>query len=110
MNATRRPVVFGVAVAIAVTLVGLVGCTSHALTSADDATKNTVDGVGALPGSGSEGALSSAPVSVVRPYSGETPVGALIPGNRVILIGDSIFASISSRYGAQACASLVPNG
>ncbi len=110
MNATRRHVVFGIAIAIPVALVSLAGCTSHALTGADGVTPITVNGVGALPGSGGEGKLSSVPVTVAQPYSGVAPVGSPIQGDRVILIGDSIFASISSRYGNQACTSLVPNG
>ncbi len=110
MNATRKPVVFGVGVALSAALVSLVGCTSRALTSADRATQVTVNGVGVLPGSGAVGPLSSAPLSVELPYSGVAPVGSLIPGNRVILIGDSIFASISARYGNQACTTLVPAG
>ena len=110
MNATRRYVAFWFAAAVAAGAAGLAGCTSHALNGADGAAANTVTGVGVLPGSGGQGTLSPVPVSVARPYSGETPVGSLILGNHVLLIGDSIFASISPRYGNQACEALVPNG
>ncbi|MGB8860256.1 MAG: hypothetical protein WCC60_13405 [Ilumatobacteraceae bacterium] len=37
-------------------------------------------------------------------------VGALVPGNRVILIGDSVMASTSQRYGGEMCDALVPLG
>jgi lysophospholipase L1-like esterase len=38
------------------------------------------------------------------------PVGRLVHGNRVLVIGDSIIASISNRYGGQLCDRLVPRG
>ena len=37
-------------------------------------------------------------------------IGARVPGNRVILIGDSVMASTSKRYGGEMCAALVPLG
>ena len=39
-----------------------------------------------------------------------TTVGQQAEGNRVIVIGDSIMASISNRYGNQLCEQLVPKG
>lgn len=41
---------------------------------------------------------------------GRRTVGRLVDGNRVIVIGDSILASISNRYGNQLCEELVPRG
>ena len=38
------------------------------------------------------------------------PVGRLVDGNRVLVIGDSILASISNRHGGQLCDRLVPRG
>ena len=38
------------------------------------------------------------------------PVGRLVDGNRVLVIGDSILASISDRHGGQLCDRLVPRG
>jgi hypothetical protein len=38
------------------------------------------------------------------------PIGRLVEGNRVLVIGDSILASISNRYGDQLCQQLVPRG
>lgn len=37
-------------------------------------------------------------------------IGARVPGNRVILIGDSVLAGTSRRYGGEMCAALVPFG
>jgi len=37
-------------------------------------------------------------------------IGAKVPGNRVLLIGDSVMASTSQRYGGEMCAALVPLG
>jgi hypothetical protein len=39
-----------------------------------------------------------------------TTVGEEVDGNRVLLIGDSLMASVSRRYGGQMCAALVPLG
>jgi hypothetical protein len=36
------------------------------------------------------------------------PIGRQVTGNRVIVIGDSVLASISNRYGDQLCTDLVP--
>lgn len=38
------------------------------------------------------------------------PVGRVVNGNKVLVIGDSILASISNRYGNQLCERLVPRG
>jgi hypothetical protein len=46
----------------------------------------------------------------VRLNDGSTTVGRLVDGNRVLVIGDSILASISERYGDQLCGQLVPRG
>lgn len=40
----------------------------------------------------------------------DAQVGALVAGNRVILIGDSVMASASQRYGGELCRALVPLG
>ena len=42
--------------------------------------------------------------------SASQPVGRLVDGNRVLVIGDSILASISNRHGGQLCDRLVPRG
>jgi hypothetical protein len=38
------------------------------------------------------------------------PIGRIVDGNRLLVIGDSILASTSSRYGGEMCDRLVPLG
>ncbi len=72
----------------------------------------TVAGVGMVP------AVPSAvrePVVVVRAPVNEDGteadlIGDLVEGNRVLMIGDSILASTSSRYGNHMCDAVVPLG
>jgi hypothetical protein len=72
----------------------------------------TIAGVGVVP------AVPSAlrePVVVVRPPVEEDGteaqlIGELVEGNRVLMIGDSILASTSSRYGDHMCEVVVPLG
>jgi lysophospholipase L1-like esterase len=72
----------------------------------------TVAGVGAVPAAPT---AIREPIVVVRPPVQEDGteaklIGELVDGNRVLLIGDSILASTSSRYGDQMCEALVPLG
>lgn len=72
----------------------------------------TVGGVGVLP---AEVDAAVEPVVAVRPPTDPegNPVDLLadeVDGNHVLLIGDSIFTSISPRYGGHACKALVPLG
>lgn len=62
--------------------------------------------VGRMPGSIPVGTLASGAV-VPAP---ESLVGERAEGNRLILIGDSILAGTSTRYGGEACTTLVPLG
>ena len=72
----------------------------------------TIGGVGVVP------AVPSAvrePIVVVRPpvgIDGNTAqlIGDIAEGNRLLMIGDSILASTSSRYGNQMCEALEPLG
>ncbi len=71
----------------------------------------TVGGVGRLP----DPVDVSQERIIVRPPvnddgSPAALVGEAVDGNRVLLIGDSILASTSSRYGGQMCRALVPLG
>ncbi len=72
--------------------------------------------VGGLPARGSTSTSSLQPEvssTVARttvPVDVNAQIGAHVAGNRVILIGDSVMASTSSRYGDQMCAALVPLG
>ena len=43
-------------------------------------------------------------------YAGGAPLRDIVEGKRVLMIGDSIMASTSSRYGGEMCKELVPRG
>ena len=73
--------------------------------------------VGGLPAQGSttsstepEPQPTSTVLRTTVPIAVNAQVGANVPGNRVILIGDSVMASTSQRYGGEMCAALVPLG
>jgi hypothetical protein len=93
--------------------------------AAPEAPRGTVGDVGQLP--------ATFPADTVAPTSAETSpldstpstegaspsttatvgddsVGRLVDGNRLLVIGDSILASTSRRYGDEMCARLVPMG
>lgn len=82
--------------------------------SVDDtlAPVQTVAGVGVVPDTVPRGRQQR--VFVPAPVKADgTPadlIGEVAPGNRVLIIGDSIIASTSSRYGRQMCDELVPLG
>ena len=97
--------------AVVVAFASIAGCTSRSLSSGDEASALTVGGVGALPGSTLAAPPTVAVVTVSLPNAVVVgPIGSRVAGNRVIVIGDSIMASISHRYGDQACLALVPLG
>ena len=52
----------------------------------------------------------SAATTTTGPVERLEPVGRLVDGNRVLVIGDSILSSISNRHGGQLCDRLVPRG
>ena len=66
-----------------------------------------VDGVGRIPG-GDFNSLITLPegVEVNFPELEGEMIGPQVEGSRVLLIGDSIFASTSSRYGNEMCSTL----
>ncbi len=72
----------------------------------------TIAGVGAVP---AQPSAVREPVVVVRPPvnvdgTEAALIGDLVDGNRILMIGDSILASTSSRYGNQMCETVVPLG
>ncbi len=78
----------------------------------------TVQGVGVLPGSNPESqiiptdppttvAATELPTTTVAPLP---PIGSLVAGNKLLMIGDSITASAAKRYGGEFCDALVPLG
>ena len=71
--------------------------------------------VGGLPAQGSTSSvIEPEPVSTVArttvTIEPNAQIGANVSGNRVILIGDSVLAGTSQRYGGEMCAALVPLG
>jgi hypothetical protein len=70
-----------------------------------------LDGVGRIPG-GEFNSLVSLPegVEIQFPELIGPMIGPQIGGNRVLMIGDSIMASTSSRYGNEMCNTLTPLG
>lgn len=74
----------------------------------------TLDGVGDLPGiltsDGGLGALAEMNRSELLAARPEVGMADLVVGPRVMLIGDSIFASASRRHSGEICAALTPLG
>ncbi|MFT4866252.1 MAG: hypothetical protein ACI8RE_002449, partial [Ilumatobacter sp.] len=78
----------------------------------------TVPGVGSLPktvpaSGGQNGGASGAPkplVVITRPVNADGVIAQqiveLVGGNRLLMIGDSIFAGTESRYGGEMCTGL----
>ncbi len=101
---------------VAILAIVAAGCGSEG-----DQTDNTIPPVTPVPTIGGVGlvpAVPSAvrePVVIVRPpvgLDGTTAqlIGDIADGNRILMIGDSILASTSSRYGNQMCEALEPLG
>ena len=108
--------------------VALAGCTAVADSGSDTSTVGTVSGVGELPAAAAApdtAALASNPDSTGEITTSGTdasttttttiapvpePIGSRSAGNRLLMIGDSLTASISQRYGGEACQALVPLG
>jgi hypothetical protein len=82
--------------------------------SADEAAQpdaGVLDGVGRLPGYDFWAPVTlpdGAELELPMPEGG--PVGGRVNGNRVLLVGDSIFASTAKRYGGEMCNVLKPLG
>lgn len=71
----------------------------------------TVAGVGRLPSTIPEVTFAEEVADgFVLPALEGVPVGAEVSGNRVLMIGDSIFAGLSRRQSDAACEQLVPLG
>jgi len=109
----RPPTRFRLASAPAVGLI-LAVTTIAACGASDPAVVGTLDGVGDLPGQLSEdrglGALADLDRAELLAARSETGMAELVQGPRVMVIGDSIFASASRRYGGEICAKLTPLG
>jgi hypothetical protein len=108
----RSPIVALMALALTLAACGSVGSDAGADTIAVGTPAPTIAGVGVLPDT--VPANREPIVMVPRPVNddGTTAdlIGEIVVGNRILIIGDSIIASTSSRYGGQMCDALVPLG
>ena len=102
-------------IALIVTLL-LTGTACAVANSADGATETEAVPVGGLPPTlptlapGAEDtAFTTVPRTTV-PLQPSQLIGALVTGNRVIMIGDSVLAGTAKRYGGEMCEALVPLG
>ena len=89
-----------------------VGVSACSLVSGD-ANGGELDGVGRIPGNDFVGVATLPPnlaSDVKFPKLEGAVLGSVAKGNRLLLIGDSIMASISKRYGNEACGLMVPQG
>lgn len=88
------------------------GVAAQEVGTVDDGTTDpTLSGVGVLPGPLPTDAIDEiASTTTMAEVEEAETIGAQAGGNRVIMLGDSILASTSKRYGNQMCAALVPLG
>lgn len=98
----------------------LVAC-SAAASAPNESHDPTIAGVGVLPSNNpdadvivtepdtvvSSSTSTAAPTTTVAPLP---PIGSLVTGNKLLMIGDSITASAAKRYGGELCDALVPLG
>jgi hypothetical protein len=127
MLAARRIGALVVGLAALPLLATLTSCISPAESGPQVSSIDTVSGVGALPDLPTAASDTSDPGATAGPDTTDDTVstattipfdsvpstetvGELVAGNRVIMIGDSLTASISKRYGNEACLALVPMG
>ncbi|MEC7383156.1 MAG: hypothetical protein VX526_00540, partial [Actinomycetota bacterium] len=107
---------------VATAVLGFLGAGTAACGGEDvvtEVTQATVAGVGQLPGpvervtadEHQQGSGEQESSSAVRPADlGLPSLGELVTGNRVILVGDSIFASTAPRFGGSMCERLNEGG
>lgn len=100
--ATSRVVTF---TASAVMVVSLTGCSN----GSNDALLNFLEGVGRLPGSAA-GLINDDGVNAPLPPLDGKVLGSEAKGNKLLMIGDSIFAGAAPRYGNDMCRGLNPLG
>lgn len=91
-------------------IIGVAACGAQDSTdSTTTAVAGTVAGVGVLPDV--SGTTSTTEVSTSTTAAGRVlTIGEVSPGPRLLMIGDSILAALSRRYGNLACDTLVPMG
>ena len=109
----RRPsIVALVALSLTLAACATIGGNATESTVAVGAPVSTIAGVGVLPDTvpANREPLVMVPPPVNDDGTTADLVGEIVAGNRILIIGDSIMASTSSRYGGQMCDALVPLG
>ncbi|HYN33984.1 MAG TPA: hypothetical protein VES40_15275 [Ilumatobacteraceae bacterium] len=109
----RRPsIVALVALSLTLAACGATGGDAGETTVVVGAPVATIAGVGVLPDTvpANREPLVMVPPPVNDDGTTAELVGDIVAGNRILIIGDSIMASTSSRYGGQMCDALVPLG
>lgn len=87
-------------------LLGIAACGGNS--AGDD---SYLQGVGRIPGAQSVGVeVETDGATLTAPGVQGPVIGSRSTGNRIIVIGDSILAGTSNRYGGEMCAALVPLG
>lgn len=93
-----------------IALAGVVFLSACAQTS-ETSTPQELDFVGRIPGVQSDGsALVVDGIRAELPLLEGEILGPRAAGNKVLIVGDSIFAATASRYGGEMCSALVPLG
>lgn len=104
-----------------VAVIAALAVAAAACGSAEGESDDTIPPVTPVPTIGGVGVVPAVPSAVREPVvvvplpvdvDGETSqlIGTSVEANRVLMIGDSILASTSSRYGNQMCEAVVPLG
>ena len=108
----RSSIVALMALSLTMAACGSTGGDAGADTVPDGSPAPTVAGVGVLPDTvpANREPLVMVPPPVNDDGTTADLIGELVVGNRILIIGDSIIASTSSRYGGQMCDALVPLG
>lgn len=103
-----RPSIFRRLAFTCAAAVSLSACGTFDFLSSND---GYVDGVGRLPGGDFDSLVTLPPgVEISFPELNGDVIGPQVRGPRILMIGDSILASTSSRYGNEMCSVLVPLG
>jgi len=102
VNTARR---IALVIASCTAAVALSSCT----TGESESLANFLDGVGRLPGTAAGVSSEDGVNAPLPPLEGKV-LGSTASGNRLLMIGDSIFAGAAPRYGNDMCRALVPLG
>lgn len=98
------------ALLVVASIVVFAACGGDATAPQPSGPLGTVAGVGVVPDPTGSDALGSGGAVSTFPSGRQVTVGEVADGNKVLFIGDSIFAALSRRFGGPACDLLVPLG